>query len=83
VQRLDLLRSSAPFQRCLRCNDLLEPVLDEDVAAAQLPPRVRERHAAFRRCPACGRLYWPGTHHQRMERLISELHAERAHAPER
>lgn len=82
VQRLDLLGSSAPFQRCLRCNDRLEDVRKEDVAA-QLPPRVRELHATFRRCPACARVYWPGTHQQRMERLVSELVAESARdAPE-
>jgi uncharacterized protein with PIN domain len=77
IQRLDLLRSIAPFRRCLRCNDLLEAVPKEDVAG-QLPPRVRERHDAFRRCPACSRLYWAGSHHRRMERFVSGLLAGRA-----
>src|SRR6266702_3425985 len=45
---------------------------DEDVAR-ELPPGVRERHDAFRRCPSCGRVYWAGSHHQRMERLIAAL----------
>ena len=72
VRRLDLLRAIAPFQRCLRCNERLEPVRVEDVAG-ELPPRVRERHRAFRRCPSCRRVYWEGSHHARMERLISDL----------
>ncbi len=77
VNRLDLHRSIVPFQRCLRCNDLLETIRKEDVAG-DLPPRVQERHDAFRRCPSCGRVYWAGSHHRRMERLISDLLAERA-----
>ncbi len=80
VDRLDLLRSIVPFQRCLRCNDLLETVRKEDVAD-DLPPGVRERHDAFRRCPSCGRVYWAGSHHRRMERLISDLLAPRARPP--
>jgi uncharacterized protein with PIN domain len=77
VHRLDLLRSIAPFRRCLRCNDLLETARKEDVAA-DLPPRVLDRHDAFRRCPSCQRVYWAGSHHRRMERFISDLVAERA-----
>ncbi len=72
VRRLDLTRAIAPFRRCLCCNALLEAVRKEDVADA-LPPRVRERHGAFRRCPSCGRVYWAGSHHRKMERLISDL----------
>jgi len=77
VHRLDLFRSILPFRRCLRCNDLLETVPKEDVAC-ELPPRVRERHEAFRRCPSCRRVYWSGTHRRRMERLVSDLLAEGA-----
>jgi uncharacterized protein with PIN domain len=72
VERLDLLRAIAPFRRCLCCNALLETVRKEDVIEA-LPPRVRERHDAFRRCPSCSRLYWAGSHHSRMKRLIAGL----------
>ena len=73
--RLDLFGSIAPFRRCLCCNALLETVRKEDIAG-ELPPRVRERHDAFRRCPSCRRVYWAGTHHQRMERLIADLLAD-------
>lgn len=72
VERLDLRRALAPFTRCLRCNAPLEEVAKDEVAPS-LPPRVRERHDAFRRCPGCGRVYWAGTHHRRMEQLIAAL----------
>ncbi len=77
VHRLDLFRSVVPFRRCLCCNELLEIVRKEDVAG-ELPPGVREHHDAFRRCPSCRRVYWAGSHRRRMERLVSDLLAERA-----
>jgi uncharacterized protein with PIN domain len=76
VDRLDLLRSIVPFRRCLCCNALLESVGKEDVEDA-LPPRVREGHDTFRRCPGCGRVYWAGSHLRRMERLVGDLEAGR------
>jgi uncharacterized protein with PIN domain len=75
VRRLDLVRAIAPFRRCLACNELLVPVAKEDVRA-ELPPRVRERQQAFRRCPGCRRVYWAGSHLERMERLVAEVVAE-------
>jgi len=72
VRRLDLVRSIAPFRRCLRCNALLESVRKEDVIA-ELPAAVRERHDAFRRCSSCGRVYWAGSHQRSMERLVSAV----------
>jgi uncharacterized protein len=77
IRRLDLLRAIAPFRRCLCCNELLETVRKVDVFD-ELPPRVRERHDEFRRCPSCRRIYWAGSHHGHMERLISGLRASEA-----
>jgi uncharacterized protein len=72
ARRLDLFRSVVPSRRCLCCNDLLATVRKEDVAD-DLPPGVRERYDAFRRCPSCERVYWEGSHHRRMEGLIDDL----------
>lgn len=71
VRRFRLLPHFAPFSRCLICNETLLPVSKEAVEA-QLPPSVRRRQHTFRRCPRCLRLYWPGSHWQRMrERLAT------------
>ena len=71
VRRFDLFRSISPFSRCLRCNQPLHPV-DKARIECQLPPRVREREVEFKTCPSCHRIYWKGTHYQRMRELISE-----------
>jgi uncharacterized protein with PIN domain len=70
--RLDLARSARPFTLCVHCN---VPLLDVDKVqiVALLPPRVRERFDRFRTCPACRRLYWEGSHWQRMRVLIEAL----------
>jgi len=72
VRRLDLAGSIDPFRRCIRCNGTIAPVEKAEVVD-RLPPRVRERHEHFRRCLACGQVYWAGTHHERMSRRIAAL----------
>lgn len=58
----------APFTRCVIDNAELEPAPPE--AAARVPMRSRGAAGPLLRCPACGRLYWPGGHVRRMrERL--------------
>jgi hypothetical protein len=71
-----LAAGARPFRRCSRCNAVLEAI-DAQSAAARVPLRVLERHDEFRRCPGCGRIYWPGSHAERMRRVV-----ERALAPE-
>jgi len=51
--------------RCLRCNATLADVPGEEVRDL-VPPYVFETQEAFRRCPRCRRVYWAGTHRDRM-----------------
>lgn len=59
------------FTRCLECNVPLEEV-DLEVIADRLPTHVRETREEFRRCPACGRAYWRGSHTRRMRQRLAE-----------
>lgn len=70
LRRFDLFEQVTPFVRCLACNALLEPAAKEEVAA-RVPAAIRARHNEFQRCRSCGRIYWPGTHYQRMQRLLA------------
>jgi uncharacterized protein with PIN domain len=56
---LDLLANA--FTRCPVCNEPLDRAENPEV-----PPRVRETCAEFRRCPGCGRVYWEGDHVRNM-----------------
>ncbi len=72
VRRFDLARAIAPFTRCLRCNGTLVPVAKAAVVD-RLPERVRATQEELWRCASCGQVYWQGTHHARMRRLIAGL----------
>ncbi len=72
LRRFDLIGALAPFRRCLRCNGLLAPVRKEEVAD-RLPPKTRQYYDEFQRCQACGRIYWPGSHYQRMLRFVERV----------
>ena len=58
--------------RCLRCNAPLEPV-DPEQARARVPPWVARTQGEFRACPVCQRVYWRGTHVQRMLQRLQEM----------
>jgi uncharacterized protein len=71
--RFNLVSSMKPFTRCMSCNGSLGIVAPESVLQ-NLPPKVREKRE-FRRCSACGKVYWEGTHHDRMTRMLEWLKA--------
>ncbi|HEX6902068.1 MAG TPA: Mut7-C RNAse domain-containing protein [Thermoanaerobaculia bacterium] len=60
------------LRRCLRCNTPLED-LDLEAARARVPPWVARTHQEFRGCPNCGRVYWRGTHVDRMSKALEDL----------
>ena len=60
------------FTRCSRCNGVLEPVERGDVAR-RIPPYVAAHAERFVLCPGCQRVYWPGSHTQRIADRIREL----------
>lgn len=76
VTRFHLRPRARPFTRCIRCNGALRSISAEE-AGPRVPPRVRELQRRYLECEACHRLYWPGTHHARMERVVAELLAAR------
>ncbi|MBI5343845.1 MAG: Mut7-C RNAse domain-containing protein [Deltaproteobacteria bacterium] len=58
--------------RCLRCNALLEAALKTSVRD-NVPPYVYETQGEFSRCARCGRVYWGGTHRERMLEELSRM----------
>jgi uncharacterized protein len=58
--------------RCLECNSLLADI-GKSAVRGMVPPYVYATQDLFRSCPSCGRLYWQGTHRQRMAQEIAEI----------
>jgi len=71
VERFDLYGSIAGFTRCLRCNTTLNSVEKESITA-RLDECTRKLHTEFFTCRTCGRIYWKGSHYERMRRMIAD-----------
>ena len=79
VKRFDLAASIRPFTRCLDCNTILADASRESVLE-RLPPKIRDKDV-FRVCPSCQRVYWEGSHHERMSKLLDWVKANVLAAP--
>jgi uncharacterized protein len=71
ARRFELARLD-PYTRCLRCNGLLERVEKADVFE-QLEPLTKIYYHDFRRCTACAKIYWPGSHFEKLETRIDRI----------
>jgi uncharacterized protein with PIN domain len=60
------------FSRCLLCNSRLDEITREE-AEGKVPDYIYRHHKEFYRCPQCRRLYWPGTHQERMKKRLEEF----------
>jgi len=72
VRELRLSPSAGLLTRCVECNAALEPIPKEQ-ARLRVPPYVFRTQERFCRCPNCGRLYWKGTHDERIRTTLKEL----------
>jgi hypothetical protein len=71
------LRVVDPLSRCSLCNAPLAPVPASSVKDL-VPEGVLSRHDAYWRCPACGKVYWQGSHWQKMVERLDSLDLPRS-----
>lgn len=76
VQRFDLIKSISPFHRCVRCNHPLEPVSKEAILN-RLEPLTKQYFDEFHICPDCEKIYWKGSHYERMQELFEQIAEKR------
>jgi len=68
----------APYSRCLRCNALLRSVPKADVLdPLSGEPLTLHYYDKFRRCTGCGRVYWSGTHFEKLAARLERLTGNR------
>ncbi len=72
IEGLRLRWEGQAFTRCLVCNLPLVPIEKEKVKGL-VPPWVYQNQGRFMTCAGCGRIYWPGTHWQRMAEKLREI----------
>lgn len=77
MRRFDLSGQVRIFSRCTLCNEPLVRV-SLDSVIEKVPPLVARLYGEFSRCPSCSRVFWRGTHWERMKALAGEVLAEAA-----
>lgn len=61
-----------PFSRCLACNEVIFQVSREEVTG-RVPVYVWQHHYTFHACGKCDRIYWAGSHRQRMGQQLAAI----------
>ncbi|QLH42803.1 MAG: Mut7-C ubiquitin/RNAse domain-containing protein [Coxiellaceae bacterium] len=72
LRRFDLWAKAKPFTRCLLCNGRLVSVNKQRVAH-QLPPNAQHYFTEFARCQNCHKIYWRGSHYERLQKIVDRL----------
>ena len=75
IERFDLKENIREFLRCLECNAVLTPV-EKDKIEDRLPPKVNEWQNEFWYCASCDKIYWKGTHYEKMLKFVGHLRNE-------
>ena len=72
IKRFDLRNNIKEFLRCLECNSIIIPV-EKDKIEDRIPPKVKEWHDEFWYCRHCDKIYWKGTHYEKMRNFIKRI----------
>ena len=72
IRRFDLTGQIKPFERCLCCNDVIKPV-EKTKILEELPQKVADDFKEFYQCRGCGKVYWQGSHYEKMRKKIEAI----------
>lgn len=75
MERYKLSDRIEPFNRCVKCNGLVEWV-DKNTIIHLLKPMTQEVFSEFYRCKSCGNIYWEGSHYDKMQGFIDDFSKE-------
>jgi len=72
IKRFDLINLVNPFSRCIECNSILSPVAKESIIHL-LPANVKKNFNDFSKCTGCEKIYWQGTHFEKMRKQLEKI----------
>lgn len=73
VEKLALVPDESRWlSRCLDCNALLEP-REKERLSGLIPDYIFAAQSEFMGCPGCGKIYWAGSHTDRMLARLGRL----------
>lgn len=72
IRYFNLSGKFKPFTRCMNCNGQLTSV-DKTEVESKLPPKVKESFKEFSQCSECKKVYWKGSHYDKLVKKVREL----------
>lgn len=72
INKFDLAENINPFTRCIACNGLISPI-DKSSVIGKVPVEAERYFNDFFQCNNCKRIYWKGSHYDRMLGKIKKL----------
>jgi uncharacterized protein with PIN domain len=72
VNRFDLYFQIKPLTRCILCNDIVTKINKSEILH-KLEPKTRMFYNEFYKCKKCNKIYWKGSHYERMYDFIESL----------
>jgi len=77
IERLHLHNFISPFIRCIECNGILESINmlspEFNKEGSEIPEGVLSWCKEFFRCTSCRRIYWKGSHYDRLSLKIEKI----------
>ena len=71
-RRFDLKDQFKPFHRCMECNGIIRKV-DKTAVEKILQANTRKAFQDFFQCTSCEKVYWKGSHYEKMSDLIDKI----------
>lgn len=72
LARFDLKNLIRPFTRCIECNGVLAEVPKNEIID-RLLAKTRQYYEDYKKCPDCDRVYWEGSHFDKMKINIENI----------
>jgi hypothetical protein len=72
IARFKLHDKLRPFTRCVHCNGITQPVSKQTIEHL-LEPKTRKYYDEFYQCSECKKIYWKGSHYQKMKIMVDQL----------
>lgn len=70
--RYNLAKFIDAFGRCMACNGNLEAVNKETIRE-KIPQNTFDSFDDFQQCPSCEKIFWKGSHYEKMRVLIDDV----------
>ncbi len=72
VNRFDMKNEIKEFTRCIDCNYFLKKI-DKEKIIGRIPAKVKTIYSQFYICKKCDKVYWHGSHYEKMKLLVDKF----------